>query len=85
MPPGPKVPQTRPPMRRMLFIHEQLKHGRYPNCVQLGVEFELKGVRTILRDIAFMRDQLLLPIDYDASRRGYSSVMTCGGTLSGPL
>ena len=55
----------------MLFIHEQLKNIKYPNCSKLSRELEVKAVRTILRDIEFMRDQLLLPIDYDQQRHGY--------------
>ncbi len=66
-----KLPQTRPPMRRMLFIHEQLKHKRYPNCRTLRQDLEVKAVRTILRDIDFMRDQLQLPIEYDEIAHGY--------------
>jgi len=55
----------------MLFIHEQLKRGTYPNCTKLQIEIEAGCTRTILRDIEFMRDQLLLPIEYDPQRRGY--------------
>lgn len=66
-----QTPHTRPPIRRMLFIHEQLKSGRYPNCRQFCEEMEVGCTRTILRDIAFMREQLMLPIEYDGERRGY--------------
>ncbi|MHB1310280.1 MAG: helix-turn-helix transcriptional regulator [Limisphaerales bacterium] len=68
---SPAIPQTRPPMRRMLFIHEKLKSGSFPNCHKLRVELEVGCTRTILRDVEFMRDQLRLPIDYDRQRHGF--------------
>jgi Predicted transcriptional regulator len=61
---------TRPPLARMLKIHEALQRGRFPNCTTLARELEMT-TKTIQRDIEFMRDQLGLPIAYDASRRGY--------------
>jgi len=54
----------------MLFIHEQLKQKKYPNCRKVAREFEVNW-RTIHRDIQFMRDQLRLPIEYDKNRWGY--------------
>jgi proteasome accessory factor B len=55
----------------MLFIHDQLKRNRYPNCRSLAETLELRATRTVLRDIQFMQDQLLLPIEYDLKRHGY--------------
>lgn len=65
------IPRTRPPLRRIHFIHEQLQQGRYPNCPKLSRALEVKAVRTILRDIDFMRDQMGLPIAYDELAHGY--------------
>lgn len=61
---------SRPPLARMLTIHQQLTEGRRPNCTGLAAELEV-ATKTILRDIDFMRDQLRLPIDYDRERHGY--------------
>ncbi|MCC6972103.1 MAG: WYL domain-containing protein, partial [Phycisphaerales bacterium] len=54
-----------------MLIHERLKQRRFPNCTSLRKELEVKAVRTILRDIDFMRDQLRLPIEYDDIAHGY--------------
>jgi len=55
---------------RMMRIDEALRAGRYPNCSTLAAEIEVVP-KTIQRDIEFMRDQMGLPIAYDAARRGY--------------
>lgn len=62
---------SRPPLARMLRIHDALEKGNFPNCSILARAMEVT-VKTIQRDIEFMRDQLGLPIDYDASRKGYA-------------
>jgi predicted DNA-binding transcriptional regulator YafY len=61
---------SRPPMERMMRIHSLLQNGECPNCTSVGREFEL-SVRTVVRDIDFMRDRLNLPIEWDARRNGY--------------
>jgi predicted DNA-binding transcriptional regulator YafY/REP element-mobilizing transposase RayT len=61
---------SRPPVIRMVRIHELLTSGKYPNCSSLAREFEVSS-KTIQRDIDFMRDQLALPIEYDGPRHGY--------------
>lgn len=60
----------RPAIERMLRIHQELKSGRLPNCSRLGQELEVSS-KTISRDIDFMRDRMLLPIEYDARSHGY--------------
>lgn len=54
----------------MVKIHEMLAADRYPNCSRLAGVFEV-SYKTVQRDIDFMRDQLLLPIDYDQGRHGF--------------
>ncbi|NJK90912.1 MAG: WYL domain-containing protein [Blastochloris sp.] len=61
---------SRPPLARMIRLHEELQAGTYPNCRTLAVEFEVSG-KTIQRDLEFMRDQLGLPLEYDAKKFGY--------------
>lgn len=64
------MPQTRPPLARMMQIHEAIASGRYPNATTLGRDLEVV-TKTIQRDIEFMRDRMLLPIEYDSRRFGY--------------
>lgn len=61
---------SRPPMARMMRIHDLIKDSGYPNCTSLSVEFEV-SCKTVMRDLDFMRDQLRLPIEYDALHRGF--------------
>jgi predicted DNA-binding transcriptional regulator YafY len=61
---------SRPPLARMMKIHEMLAAGGLPNCTRLAGEFEV-SYKTVQRDIDFMRDQLMLPIDYDQARHGF--------------
>lgn len=51
-------------------IHEKLAANELPNCFSLSGEFEV-SYKTVQRDMDFMRDQLRLPIDYDAARHGF--------------
>lgn len=61
---------SRPPLARMLAIHNQLADGRHPNCFKLARELEV-ATKTIHRDLEFMRDQLGLPLAYDRAAHGY--------------
>jgi predicted DNA-binding transcriptional regulator YafY len=63
-------PRTRPPLERMLRIHQALKTGDYPNATQLARDLEV-STKSIHRDVEFMRDRLGLPIEFDAHRSGY--------------
>lgn len=45
-------------------IHEELQDGRLTNCTKLAQLLEVSP-KTVLRDIAFMRDRLGLPVEYD--------------------
>jgi predicted DNA-binding transcriptional regulator YafY len=61
---------SRPPLARMMRMHERLKAGRYPNCRKLADELEVSS-KTVQRDIDFMRDRLGLPIAYDQLHFGF--------------
>ena len=61
---------SRPPLERMLRIHEAIHSGRHPNATTLAIEFEV-STKTIQRDVEFMRDRLELPLEYDALKHGY--------------
>jgi predicted DNA-binding transcriptional regulator YafY len=58
---------------RILYIHNRLlkkKEKEKVNANILAKEYEI-SVRTILRDIDFMRNFLNLPIDYNNKKRTY--------------
>ena len=61
---------SRPPLERMLRIHEELRRGALINCTKLVCDLEVSR-KTIVRDIAFMRDRLNLPIEYNAQIAAY--------------
>ncbi len=61
---------SRPPLARMLRLHERLQTGSRPNCRSLASELEVSP-KTVQRDIDFMRDQLGLPLEYDPVQRGF--------------
>jgi predicted DNA-binding transcriptional regulator YafY len=61
---------TRPPLQRMLHIHEVLQAGKYPNATQLAAELEV-STKSVYRDVEFMRDRLQLPVAFDPVRSGF--------------
>ena len=61
---------SRPPLERMLRIHQALQSGKYPNAASLAREIEVNA-KTIHRDLEFMRDRMNLPIQFDGSHNGY--------------
>lgn len=65
-----RVQLSRPPLERMLRIHDELRRGALTNCTKLVT---LLGVcrKTVLRDLAFMRDRLDLPIEFDVGIQAY--------------
>lgn len=68
MPPIAK--RSRPPLARMLKIHDLLKAEKYPNCATVAKLLEI-STKTAQRDFEYMRDQLNRPIEYDQLQRGY--------------
>lgn len=61
---------TRPPLERMLQIHQAVQAGDYPNANTLARRLEVSR-KSIVRDLEFMRDRLGLPLEYDERRWGY--------------
>jgi predicted DNA-binding transcriptional regulator YafY len=66
----PRAQLSRPPLERMLKIHDELRRGTLINCTKLMRHLEVSR-KTIVRDIAFMRDRLDLPIEYDVQIQAY--------------
>jgi predicted DNA-binding transcriptional regulator YafY len=62
------LPKTALP--RIYFIDREIASGKFPNTGKLAKKYEA-SISTIGRDIAFMKDRLDAPIEYDALRRGY--------------
>ncbi|MBI3881622.1 MAG: WYL domain-containing protein [Verrucomicrobia bacterium] len=63
-------PKTRPPLERMMKIHQAIQAGRHPNVPMLSAELGV-AAKTIYRDLDFMRDRLGLPMKFDAFRNGW--------------
>src|SRR5476649_1816672 len=61
---------SRPPLERMLRIHQSLQFGKFPNAVTLARELEV-STKSVHRDIEFMRDRLNLPIEFDRAKKGF--------------
>ena len=60
---------SRPPLERMLRIHQLIQAGGFPNGSTLARAIEV-STKTIQRDVEFMRDRLNLPIEFDRARNG---------------
>ena len=71
MPTKSALPSSRPPLARMMRIHEELQDGHLTNCSKLAAKLEV-STKTIMRDLAFMRDQMDLPLDYDPHTYSWS-------------
>jgi predicted DNA-binding transcriptional regulator YafY len=67
---GSASPHSRPPLERMLRIHQSIHAGDFPNATRLSRDLEV-STKSIQRDLAFMRDRLDLPLEYDPARNGY--------------
>jgi len=51
-------------------IHRLIENKEYPNCSKMAREFEM-SVRTVKRDVDFMKTRLDMPIEFDVRRNGY--------------
>ncbi len=61
---------SRPPLERMMKIHQAVQAGKYPNATTLARELEV-STKSIQRDLEFMRDRFQLPLEYFKTRNGY--------------
>ncbi len=66
----PRLPASRPPLERMLRIHQLIQAGRFPNATTLAAELEV-STKSVHRDLEFMRDRLELPLEFNRARFGY--------------
>lgn len=51
-------------------IHQAIQAGDYPNATSLAARLEV-SVKSIHRDLEFMRDRLQLPLQYEEIRHGW--------------
>jgi len=65
-----KMSKFKPQYARLVFIDRKIREGRYPNSATLAREYEVSS-RSIARDLAYMKDMLGAPLEYDPARRGY--------------
>jgi predicted DNA-binding transcriptional regulator YafY len=68
MKPRKTLPKTALP--RIYFIDQEIASGRYPNAPSLAKKYET-SLSSINRDIAYMRDMLNAPIEYDFFKKGF--------------
>src|SRR6185436_8940505 len=64
------LPRSRPPLERMIKIHQAIQSGSFPNASKLAREMEV-STKSIHRDLEFMRDRLDLPLEYHPQKFGY--------------
>ena len=70
VPPARRELHTRPPLDRMQQIFTAIKSGQFPNRQRLAADVEVT-IKTIQRDLDFMRERLKLPIAFDQDGGGY--------------
>jgi proteasome accessory factor B len=66
----PESPHARPPLERMLRIHRALQGQEFPTLGTLAGDLEV-STKSIQRDLDFMRDRMLLPIEFDRTHGGF--------------
>jgi predicted DNA-binding transcriptional regulator YafY len=57
-------------LHRIHRIFERIRSGDFPNRATLAKEIQVSK-KTIYRDIEFMKDFMILPIEFNAHHRGY--------------
>jgi proteasome accessory factor B len=62
--------RKRPPLERMLRIHQAIQSGKYPTATSLAAELEV-STKSVHRDLEFMRDRLMLPLEWCHAKFGY--------------
>lgn len=55
---------------RLLHIVDMVKQGNYPNATDFKKKFEVSR-STVMRDIDFLKDRYMVPLDYSKEHNGY--------------
>src|SRR4051794_40098606 len=61
---------TRPALDRLLVLDRLLRSGCFPNAPAVARELEVH-VRTVRRDLTFLRDRWGAPLGFDTRRNGF--------------
>ena len=56
--------------KRLLELDKKIRAGEFPNRSTFSQEWEV-SIKTVGRDIEYMRDQLNAPIEFDKQKNGY--------------
>ncbi len=57
-------------LERIYYFHSRIEANRFPNATDLAAEFEISQA-TAHRDISYLRDRLLAPLEFDQQKNGY--------------
>ncbi len=57
-------------LERIYHFHQELQNNRYPNATTLVEQFEI-SLATARRDIAYLRDRLLAPLEFSQRKNGF--------------
>jgi predicted DNA-binding transcriptional regulator YafY len=57
-------------LERYQWFDKQVRADKYPNATTLSRQFEINP-KTAQRNIDFMRDRLLMPLEYIPGKKGY--------------
>jgi len=57
-------------LERIYYFHDELTRNRFPNSRTLMQEFEI-SLPTARRDIAYLRDRLLAPLEFNSTKNGF--------------
>ncbi|WP_163335975.1 YafY family protein [Desulfopila sp. IMCC35008] len=57
-------------LERVYSFHQDILNNRYPNATNLTEQFEV-SLATARRDIAYLRDRLLAPLEFDQLKNGF--------------
>ncbi len=57
-------------LERIYYFHEKIQSNKFPNTTHLIHEFEISQA-TAHRDIAYLRDRLLAPLQFDTRKNGF--------------
>lgn len=57
-------------LERFVWFDHEARAGKFPNATSLGKHFGIDS-KTAARSIDHFRDRLLVPLEYDRSRKGY--------------
>lgn len=61
---------SKPLLKRLIFLDKEISSGTYPNKNSISKKYQI-SLKTIQRDIDFLKTQYDAPIEYDFKRKGF--------------